>query len=102
MSSKGVNEGPNESKIFYFFTFLVNVEPNRSLFGVGWSRTGRAEVEGAKTDPGRAWGWPWRTKNGHLWQKNGQKFSQIFGHHPGDPCHSEHFFGSTSATSCVP
>ena len=31
------------------------------------------------------------TKNGHLWPKNGQNFYKIFGQHPGDPCHSEHY-----------
>ena len=70
MTSKGVKEGPKGSKKLHF-SFLLSAEigSNRSLFGVGRSRPGRAEVEGVKTDPGRARTGPSRTKNGPLWQK---------------------------------
>ena len=88
MTSKGVKEGPKGSKKLQNLTFSGKIEPNRSISGVGRSRPGRAEVEGVKTDPGRARGGPSRTKNGHLWPKNGQKLAKVFDHHPGDLNHS--------------
>ena len=81
-----MSEGVQKMSKFNFFS-------NRSLSGVGRSRPGRGEVEGVKTDPGRARGGPEGTKNGPLWPKNGQNFSKIFGHHPGDPCHSAEYEG---------
>ena len=63
MTYKGVKEGPKGSKKLHFFNFSGKIESNRSSFGVGWSRPGRGEVEGVKTDPGRAKGGP---REGHL------------------------------------
>ena len=74
MRSKGVKEGPKRSKKRQNLAFSGKIGPNRSLSGLGRSRPGRAEVEGVKTDPGRARGGPSMTKNGHLWSKNCQFF----------------------------
>ena len=46
--------------------FLGKIGSNRSLSRVGQSRQRRAEVEGVKTDLGKARGGPSMTKNGHL------------------------------------
>ena len=78
MRSKGVKEGPKGSKKCQKIKISGKIDPNRSLSGLGRSRPGRAEVEGVKTDPGRARGGPSMTKNGHLWPKNGQIFWPIF------------------------
>ena len=66
MTSEGIKEGPKGSKKYQFSIFSGKIESNRSLSEVGRSRPGRGEVEGVKTDPGRARGGPSRTKNGHL------------------------------------
>ena len=88
MRSKGVKEGRKGSKKLQILSFSGKIGPNRSLSGLGRSRPGRAEVEGVKTDPGRARGGPSMTKNGHLWPKISQIFCKFFGQHPGDPYHS--------------
>ena len=75
MTSKGVKEDLKGSKKSHFLIFPGKIGSNRSLFGVGRSRPGRGEVEGVKTDPGRARGGPSRTKNGPLWPKIDGKFS---------------------------
>ena len=66
MTSKGVKEGPKGSKTCKILFCLVKIKSNRSLSGVGRSRPGQVEVEGVKTDPGRARGGPSRTKNAPL------------------------------------
>ena len=87
MRSKGVKEGPKRSKKDKNY-FFGKIGPNKLLSGLWRSRPGRAEVEGVKTEPGRARGGPSMTKIGHLWPKNDQYVNKNFGHHPGDPCHS--------------
>ena len=52
MTSKGVKEGPKGSKKCQNLYFSGKIKPNRSISGVGWSRPGRAEVEGLKPTPG--------------------------------------------------
>ena len=54
MTSKGVKEGPKGSEKLQNLNFLGKIGSNRSLSGVGRSRPGRVEVEGVRTDPGRA------------------------------------------------
>ena len=88
MTSKGVKEAPKGSKKCQILIFCGEIGSNRSLFGVGRSRLGQAEVEGVKTDPGRARGGPSGTKNDPLWPKIHRTFSKTFGHHPGDSYHS--------------
>ena len=87
LTSKGVKEGPKGPKNVFFQFFAGNIESNRSLSGVGRSRPSRGEVEGVKTDPGRARGGPSRTETGPLWPKLHGVFSKISVHHLGDPCH---------------
>ena len=74
--------GPNKKK-------LMKKKKSKSSFsGIGRFRSDRGQIEGVKTDLGRARGGPLGTKNGELWAKHDQLFSKIFGHHPGDPDHS--------------
>ena len=66
-----------------------NIVCYRSIFGDARFRSGRGRIEAGKTDRRRAKGWPSGTKNGDLWPKLCPKFGHFFGHHPGDPYHSE-------------
>ena len=77
MTSKGVKEGPKGSKKCQFPIGGGKIEPNRSLSEHGWSRPGRAEVEGVKTDPGRAKGGPSMTTNDYLWPKDYNVFYNV-------------------------
>ena len=65
MNSKGVKEGPKGSKKLQFLKlFQEKVGSNRSLSRVDRSRPGGGQIDGVKTDPGRARGGPLGTKNG--------------------------------------
>ena len=81
--------GPKNDKIRIF---SGKIGRYLSKFGHDRFRSGRGRIEAGKTDRRRARGGPSRTKNGHLWPKLWPKFGQIFGHHPGDPYHSDIFY----------
>ena len=78
--------GPKNDKLQIFSRKNVVVGRNSGM--TGSDRVG-GRIEAGKTHRGRARGGPSGIKNGHLWPKLWSKFGQIFGHHPGDPYHSD-------------
>ena len=72
MTSRGVKQGPNG-----FIFFICEQKTSKSSFsGIAWFRSDRGQIEGVKTDLGRARGRPLGIKNGQLWPKNDQTNDQ--------------------------